>query len=107
MIEYKGRVESYSREMLRKESQIKELQGRIETGDGCEYFFRFDAVNDSIGIILFLYLIMKLLFHNINIKNFHAFFPKGWTRKNNNPKFAFLISKPEWVESLTFFCLPL
>eukprot|EP00092_Neocalanus_flemingeri_P026636 GFUD01028871.1.p1 GENE.GFUD01028871.1~~GFUD01028871.1.p1 ORF type:complete len:1866 (+),score=354.78 GFUD01028871.1:539-6136(+) len=34
MIEYKGRVESYSREMLRKESQIKELQGRIETGDG-------------------------------------------------------------------------
>ena len=37
MIEYKGRVESYSREMLRKESQIKELQGRIETGDGCEY----------------------------------------------------------------------
>jgi len=35
MIEYKGRVESYSREMLRKESQIKELQGRIETGDGC------------------------------------------------------------------------
>lgn len=37
MMEYKGRVESYSREVLRKESQIKELQGRIETGDGCEY----------------------------------------------------------------------
>merc|ERR1719210_3046523 len=35
MVDYKGRVESYSREMLRKESQIKELQGRIETGDGC------------------------------------------------------------------------
>merc|ERR1719228_2111492 len=33
MNEYKGRVESYSREVLRKESQIKELQGRIETGD--------------------------------------------------------------------------
>ena len=38
MVEYKGRVESYSREVLRKESQIKELQGRIDTGDGCEYF---------------------------------------------------------------------
>ena len=37
MIDYKGRVESYSREMLRKESQIKELQSRMETGDGCEY----------------------------------------------------------------------
>ena len=37
MTEYKGRVETYSREVLRKESQIKELQGRIETGDGCEY----------------------------------------------------------------------
>jgi len=34
MIDYKGRVESYSREMLRKESQIKELQTRMETGDG-------------------------------------------------------------------------
>lgn len=37
MIDYKGRVESYSREMLRKESQIKELQTRMETGDGSEY----------------------------------------------------------------------
>ena len=37
MVDYKGRVESYSREVLRKESQIKELQGRIDTGDGCEY----------------------------------------------------------------------
>merc|ERR1719325_471760 len=34
MMDYKGRVESYSREMLRKESQIKELQTRMETGDG-------------------------------------------------------------------------
>ena len=41
MVEYKGRVESYSREVLRKESQIKELQGRIDTGDGCEYFQNF------------------------------------------------------------------
>ena len=37
MREYKARVESYSREMLRKESQIKELQGRIENGDGCKF----------------------------------------------------------------------
>jgi len=35
MVDYKGRVESYSREVMRKESQIKELQGRIDTGDGC------------------------------------------------------------------------
>ena len=38
MKDYKSRVESYSREMLRKDSQIKELQGRIETGDGCKYY---------------------------------------------------------------------
>ena len=37
MRDYKTRVESYSREMLRKDSQIKELQGRIES-DGCKYF---------------------------------------------------------------------
>ena len=36
MIDYKGRVETYSREMLRKESQIKELQSRMEAGDGCD-----------------------------------------------------------------------
>jgi hypothetical protein len=41
MKEYKSRVESYSREMLRKESQIKELQGRIEIGDGCKYTAHF------------------------------------------------------------------
>merc|ERR1719220_2089474 len=34
MVEYKGRVNAYSQEVLRKESQIKELQGRIDTGDG-------------------------------------------------------------------------
>ena len=41
MIDYKGRVESYSREMLRKESQIKELQSRMETGDGSKYYSYF------------------------------------------------------------------
>ena len=41
MKDYKSRVESYSREMLRKDSQIKELQGRIETGDGCKYYITF------------------------------------------------------------------
>ena len=38
MNEYKGRMESYSREVLRKEAQIKDLQGRIESGDGCKSF---------------------------------------------------------------------
>ena len=51
MIEYKGRVESYSREMLRKESQIKELQGRIETGDGCEYTVNIIVFHHTVGII--------------------------------------------------------
>ena len=37
MKDYKSRVESYSREMLRKDSQIKDLQGRIDGGDGCKY----------------------------------------------------------------------
>ena len=41
MKEFKSRVDSYSREMLRKDSQIKELQGRIEVGDGCKYLFYF------------------------------------------------------------------
>ena len=41
MVEYKGRVSAYSQEVMRKESQIKELQGRIDTGDGCEYLLIF------------------------------------------------------------------
>ena len=32
--EYKARVESYSREMLRKEAQIRDMQQRLENGDG-------------------------------------------------------------------------
>ena len=32
--DYKSRIEAYSREMLRKEAQIKDLQSRIDNGDG-------------------------------------------------------------------------
>lgn len=32
--EYKSRVESYSREMLRKEGQVRDLQQRLENGEG-------------------------------------------------------------------------
>ena len=32
--EYKSRVESYSREMLRKEAQCRDLQQRLENGEG-------------------------------------------------------------------------
>jgi hypothetical protein len=38
--EYKSRVESYSRDLLRKEAQIKELQVRLDNGDGSK-FHRF------------------------------------------------------------------
>ena len=37
--DYKSRIEAYSREMLRKEAQIKDLQSRVENGDGSKYFF--------------------------------------------------------------------
>ena len=74
MIDYKGRVETYSREMLRKESQIKELQSRMETGDGCEYqhlsryyiVFHFSSVGKYSIANSFSDLDSK-------IKNFHAF----------------------------------
>ena len=68
-MEYKGRVESYSREVLRKESQIKELQGRIDTGDGCEYFPFFPQIS------LFLPIFSPLFWQNLQPSNaaFHAF----------------------------------
>ena len=60
MTEYKGRVETYSREVLRKESQIKELQGRIDTGDGCEYFpFKTFSSNFSLSPDLLATLLAK------------------------------------------------
>ena len=37
--DYKSRIEAYSREMLRKEAQIKDLQSRAENGDGSKYLF--------------------------------------------------------------------
>ena len=73
MIDYKGRVESYSRDLLRKESQIKELQSRMDTGDGCEYqhlssyiVFHFSSVGKYSIANSFSDLDSK-------IKNFHAF----------------------------------
>ena len=35
--EYKSRVESYSREMLRKEAQVRDLQQRLENGEGSKF----------------------------------------------------------------------
>ena len=35
--EYKSRVESYSREMLRKEAQIRDMTQRLENGDGSKF----------------------------------------------------------------------
>ena len=71
MVEYKGRVNAYSQEVLRKESQIKELQGRIDTGDGCEY-------RGSSKIILFLSFLSFSLsschsFGQTSTAAFHAF----------------------------------
>ncbi len=65
MKEFKSRVDSYSREMLRKDSQIKELQGRIEVGDGCKYFFSFLNFTE-INIFHYIYVsyIIGLLHRN-------------------------------------------
>lgn len=35
--DYKSRIEAYSREMLRKEAQLKDLQSRVDNGDGSKY----------------------------------------------------------------------
>ena len=59
MVEYKGRVNAYSQEVLRKESQIKELQGRIDTGDGCEYP-QSHLLNISLSPSLLATLLAKL-----------------------------------------------
>ena len=37
--EYKSRVESYSREMLRKEAQVRDLTQRLENGEGSKLKF--------------------------------------------------------------------
>ena len=37
--EYKSRVESYSREMLRKEAQVRDLTQRLENGEGSKLNF--------------------------------------------------------------------
>ena len=48
--EFKARVDSYSREMLRKEAQIRDLQTRLDQGEGSEYFpaAEFCALYDAV-----------------------------------------------------------
>ena len=43
--EYKSRVESYSREMLRKEAQVRDLQQRLENGEGSKYTLKLLMVD--------------------------------------------------------------
>ena len=69
MVEYKGRVNAYSQEVLRKESQIKELQGRIDTGDGCEYYCSFSK------LILLISLFLPTLFLPLFWPHFHRSLP--------------------------------
>ena len=71
MLEYKGRVNAYSQEVLRKESQIKELQGRIDTGDGCEYFAH--SQNSSFSFLSFSPLSSCHSFGLTSTAAFHAF----------------------------------
>ena len=39
--DYKTRVDAYSREILRKEATIRDLQARLENGEGSEYTVHF------------------------------------------------------------------
>ena len=45
--EYKSRVESYSREMLRKEAQCRDLQQRLENGEGSKLYFIYFLVYED------------------------------------------------------------
>lgn len=56
--DYKSRIDAYSREMLRKEAQIKDLQTRVDNGDGSKLF------------VTFLFWIA----HNISFKKFVIIF---------------------------------
>ena len=83
MKEYKSRVESYSREMLRKESQIKELQGRIEIGDGCKYIKITFICNISAFKLESGHFEFEKILHN-----FLCFSPLFWRRLRSD--FIFL-----------------
>lgn len=37
MRDFKQRLDTMSHELKRKDMQVKELQARLETGDGCKY----------------------------------------------------------------------
>ena len=86
MRDYKTRVESYSREMLRKDSQIKELQGRIE-GDGCKYLIRYSAC--------LFYIWRKFIPENNGSTSFGLQFTE--------PRFWGPIQKRNWDSSVPFY----
>ena len=60
--EFKARVDSYSREMLRKEAQIRDLQTRLDQGEGSEYFATAETCSqyDDICICTILKRLFKL-----------------------------------------------
>ena len=72
MVEYKGRVNAYSQEVLRKESQIKELQGRIETQEEeleAERQVRVLFIIFSFLLVNFHFIFLFILFLYIQCRN--------------------------------------
>lgn len=55
MREFRQRFESLSHELKRKEMQIKELQGRIDSGDGCKLHFLLTILVSCIYVLHSLY----------------------------------------------------
>ena len=76
--DYKSRIEAYSREMLRKEAQIKDLQSRVENGDGSKFLF--------LNILSFLEAFYQNKCPNRTIFHFTLMIMVGMAMKNNLAK---------------------
>lgn len=52
--EAQQRFESFGKEMKRKDMQIKELQARLESTEGCKYLFLFTFSQTGFWLKIFL-----------------------------------------------------
>ena len=63
--EFKSRVDSYSREMLRKEAQIKDLQARLENGEGSKRIYLIIILQGRRNIVGYLFPKLCTPAHNV------------------------------------------
>lgn len=74
MRDFKQRLDTMSHELKRKDMQVKELQGRLDTGDGCKYISIDNVRNTKCTKIHLLYYYRNVIYTLLQVTVAHVIY---------------------------------